>query len=118
MNASGPTAPDGIARLEARVRWLTAQCSILTLGLLALVAWQFAPRPKVIEANAFVLRDREWKARGALGVRRDGSPFLRLNDPAGRERVMLAAREDGRALLRLTDGHDVFRARLELDPRG
>ena len=119
MNASGPTTPsDPIARLEARVRWLTALCSFLTLGLLALTAWQFAPRAKVVEAHAFVLRDQQWRRRGELGLREDGSPMLRLNDPAGRERVMISAREEGRTLLRLTDDHDVFRARLELGPKG
>lgn len=119
MNAPGPTAlPDPVARLEARVRWLTALCSFLTLGLLALAAWQFAPRPRVVEANAFVLRDAQWRRRAELGLREDGSPMLRLNSAAGRERLMLFARESGEAVIRLTDTRDVFRARLALDAQG
>jgi len=119
MSDSGSVLPSEIlARLEARVRWLTALCSFLTLGLLALIAWQFVPRPKVIEANAFVLRDHDWRRRGELGLREDGSPMLRLNSAAGRERVMFSARDDGRTVLRFTDGKDVYRARLELDAGG
>ena len=117
---TAPAAPpvDALARLEARVRWLTALSSFLTLGLLALAAWQFAPRPKVVEAHAFVLRDQQWRRRGELGVRTDGAPMLRLNSVNGRERVMIAARDDGRALIRLSDARDVYRARLELDAQG
>ena len=117
MNASPPPL-DPLARLEARVRWLTALASFLTLGLLALAAWQFAPRPKVIEANAFVLRDHQWQRRGELGLREDGSPMLRLNNAAGRERVMIFARDNGQAVVRLSDSKDVYRARLALDDQG
>jgi hypothetical protein len=117
MNASASSL-DSLARLEARVRWLTALCTFLTLALVALAAWQFAPRPKVVEANAFILRDREWRPRGELGFRDDGAPMLRLNNAAGRERVMLFARENGQAMLRLTDAKDVYRARLALDDQG
>jgi hypothetical protein len=115
MNVSGPAPADPLSRLEARVRWLTAMCAFLTLALLALTVWQFIPRPKVIEANAFVLRDQQWVRRGEMVVRRDGSPLLRLNNAQGRERIMLSARDDGRAELRLSDGRGVFRVRLELD---
>jgi hypothetical protein len=119
MNAS-ESAPsvEPLALLEARVRWLTALCAFLTLGLLALVAWQFTPRPKVIEANAFVLRDHQWKRRGELGLREDGSPMLRLNGVTGQERLMISARDDGRGTIRLTDPAGVFRLRLALDPQG
>jgi hypothetical protein len=118
MNASGAGPSDALARLEARVRWLTALCSFLTLGLLAVAGWQFAPRPKVFEGHAFILRDGEWRRRGEIGLREDGSPMIRLNNVAGRERVMISAREGGPTEIRLTDDHDVFRARLELDSKG
>jgi hypothetical protein len=119
MNAPGPTAPsEPLARLEARVRWLTALCSFLTLGLVALAAWQFAPRPKVVEANAFVLRDAQWHRRGELALREDGSPMLRLNNAAGRERLMMFARERGEVVIRLSDSEDVYRARLALEEGG
>jgi hypothetical protein len=118
MNVSRPAPGDPLARLEAQVRWLTALCSFLTLALLSLTVWQFVPRPKVVEANAFVLRDQQWRRRGELGLRADGSPLLRLNNAAGRERIMLSAREEGRTVLRLSDDHDVFRLRVELDPQG
>jgi hypothetical protein len=118
MNVSGAAVNDPLARLEARVRWLTALCSFLTLGLLSLAVWQFVPRPKVIEANAFVLRDTQWRRRAELAVRADGSPILRLNSASGRERITLSAREGGRTMLRLSDDHDVFRARLELGAQG
>ena len=112
------SALDPLARLEARVRWLTALCAFLTLGLLSLAVWQFVPRPKVIEAHAFVLRDQQWRRRAELSVRADGSPILRLNSATGRERITLSAREGGRTMLRLSDDHDIFRARLELGAQG
>jgi len=116
MKAPGPASlSDPLARLEARVRWLTTLCSFLTLGLIALAAWQFAPRDKVVEAHAFVLRDREWNRRGELGLREDGSPMLRLNNAAGRERVMLFARDNGQVALRLSDNEEEYRARLALE---
>jgi hypothetical protein len=118
MNVSGPAPTDPLARLEARVRWLTALCSFLTLAMLALVVWQFMPRPKVVEANAFVLRDRQWRRRGEFIVREDGSPLLRLNNAQGRERIMLSARGEGRTELRFSDAHEAFRMRLELNPEG
>jgi hypothetical protein len=119
MNAPEPApAPEPLAHLEARVRWLTALCAFLTLGLLALVAWQFTPRPKVIEANAFVLRDHQWRRRGELGLREDGSPMLRLNGVTGQERMMISARDDGRGTIRLTDAAGVFRLRLAVDQQG
>jgi hypothetical protein len=118
MNAPGSPSSDAIARLEARVRWLTSLSTFLTLGLVALAAWQFAPRAKVVEANAFVLRDTQWRKRGVLGLRLDGSPMLRLDSVNGRERVLIGARDDGRAVIRFSDGKDVFRARIELDAQG
>ncbi|HET9325975.1 MAG TPA: hypothetical protein VFQ05_04315 [Candidatus Eisenbacteria bacterium] len=118
MNVTQPAADEPLARLEARVRWLTALCAFLTLGLLSVAAWQFAPRPKVVEAHAFVLRDQQWRRRGEFSVREDGSPILRLNSAKGRERVVLSVREGGRTMVRLTDSQDVFRARLELDAQG
>jgi hypothetical protein len=119
MNAAGPNPlSDPFARLEARVRWLTALCSFLTLGLVALVLWQFAPRPKVVEANTFVLRDHQWRRRGELGLREDGSPILRLNSPAGRARLVLFARDDGQTVIRMFDAQNVGRALLALDQKG
>src|SRR5215831_13006685 len=119
MNATEPApAVEPLALLEARVRWLTALCAFLTVGLFALVAWQFTPRPKVIEANAFVLRDHQWRRRGELGLREDGTPMLRLNGVTGQERMMISARDDGRGSIRLTDPAGVFRLRLALDDQG
>lgn len=119
MHASeSAPALEPLARLEARVRWLTALCAFLTLGLLALLAWQFFPRPKVIEANAFVLRDHQWRRRGELGLREDGSPMLRLNAVNGLERMMISVRDDGRGTIRLTDAAGVFRLRLAVDAQG
>jgi hypothetical protein len=119
MDVSGPgPVPNPLARLEARVRWLTALSSFLTLGFVALLIWQFAPRPKVVEAHSFVLRDESWRRRGELGLREDGSPLLRLNDASGKARLMIYARDDGQAGMRLLDGETVSRARFGLEPDG
>lgn len=113
-----PPSPDAIARLEARVRWLTALGAFLSVGFVALLAWQFAPRPRELEANKFVLRDALWRRRAELGFRGDGSPSLRLYDEEGRTRVSLYLPDDGAGALRLSDRAGRDRARFGLRPNG
>jgi hypothetical protein len=119
MEVPGPRpASDPLPRLEAKVRWLTALCTFLSLGFLALVAWQLVPRTTVVEAHAFVVRDAQWRRRAVLGLGHDGAPMLTLNSRAERSRFMVLARDGGETVIRLTDSADVQRARLVLEPDG
>jgi hypothetical protein len=121
MNTSSPAAPaapDAIARLEARVRWLTALGAFLSVGFVALIAWQFAPRPLEIEANRFVLRDGQWRRRAELGFRSDGAPSLGFYDGEGHTRVSLSLPDDGAGAVRLSDRSGRDRARFGLRADG
>ncbi len=121
MNASSPTPPaatDAIARLEARVRWLAALATFLSIGFAALLAWQFIPRPRELEVHRFVLRDSQWRRRAELGFRDDGSPALKLYDVQERTRVALFLPDDGAGTLRLSDRSGRDRARLGLRSDG
>ena len=109
---------DSLARLEARVRWLTAMTTFLSLGFVGLLVWEFFPRQPIVEARRFVLRDDAWRRRGELGFRDDGSPTLRLLNPEGRTRVALYLPGDGAGTLRISDTHGTERARLGLRSDG
>jgi len=118
MNSTPPVPPDPIARLEARVRWLTALSTFLSIAFLVLLAWEFVPRPQVLEAHEFVLRDAQWQRRAEFGFRDDGSPGIKLFNEQGRTRVALYLPADGAATLKLADPSGVDRARLALRPDG
>jgi hypothetical protein len=107
-----------LAWLEARVRWLTAVSTFLTVVVVALLVWQFLPRNRVVEAHRFVLRDAQWRRRAEIGLRDDGSAMLRLNNSDQRARIMMFVRDDGTAKLRFTDSSGVHRAELALGADG
>lgn len=107
-----------LALLEARVRWLTAVSTFLTVVVVALLVWQFFPRNRVVEAHGFVLRDAQWRRRAEIGLRDDGSAMLRLNNSDQRARLMMFVRDDGTAKVRLTDSSGVHRAELALGADG
>lgn len=112
------TAVDPIARLEARVRWLTALCLFLSVGFAGLLAWQFYPRESVIEAHRFTLRDDLWRRRADLGFRSDGAPSLRLYNESGQTRVALALADDHSSSLWLADRRGEDRTRLGVKSDG
>ncbi|MBI5170270.1 MAG: hypothetical protein HZA61_12350 [Candidatus Eisenbacteria bacterium] len=113
-------SPDTEARLgslERRIARLTAACAVLAAGLAIAVAWHFVPRP-ALDASRFMLRDSVGTWRGALMLREDGSPVLRLNDERSRARLYGVVTPDGRPRLRLLDSTGVTRTVLELEPSG
>lgn len=120
MHPTHPPAapPDALARLEAKVRWLTALTTFLVLAFAGLLLWEFLPRTVQVEANRFVLRDTRWGRRAELGFRDDGSPALRLLNPAGRTRLALYLSPDGAGTLRMADTQGTERVRLGLTPAG
>jgi hypothetical protein len=114
-NANPSTAPP--APLERRLQRLTAAFAVLAVGFALSIAWNFLPRPEV-SASRFMLRGPDGTWRGALALREDGSPTVRLNDAASRARLYGVVLPDGSPRLRLIDGAGRSRLVLELAPDG
>jgi hypothetical protein len=114
------TDPAGALReAERRIRRLERLTVFLLLGFVLSLGTQFLPRDKTNSAQKFVLVDPRGTQRGEIMLREeDGSPALRLDNGAGRARVMLNARTDGSAFVRLSDNSGFHRALLEVDPDG
>ena len=106
-----------LAALESRVLRLSAIAAMLGVGLALLWAWNVAPRP-ALDAERFMLRDSVGTWRGALMLREDGSPVVRLNDRNGRARVYGVVTPDGLPRFRLIDTTGVSRIVLELTAHG
>lgn len=106
-----------ITSLERRVARLAALVAVLAIGLAIAVAWHFVPRP-ALDASRFMLRDSVGTWRGALMLREDGSPVIRLNDERSRARLYGVVTPDGRPRLRLLDSTGVSRTVLELASDG
>jgi len=102
-----------IRTLERRSMRLSAIAAVLAVGFLLSILTQMLPRPAV-DAQRFMLRDSTGAWRGALMMREDGSPVLRLNDARGKARLYGVVLPDGNARLRFTDSTGVHRAILEL----
>ena len=114
----GRALQERVQRLERQARWAAAMVTALALLCAATLAWMFVPHAQEINANAFMLRDGNWRARAELQIRRDGSPMLRFNNIYGSARAVLHLREDGGAVLRMMDEAGTTRALLSLDERG
>jgi hypothetical protein len=122
-------AHPAITALERRVRWLTAVCVFLGLGLALQIARPFfEPKPGAkgvnplappdLRLNSMTIADSTGTVRLVAGRYQDGCPFVRLNSADGRERLAAAVRSDGRPEIRLNDAQGNTRARVELDPAG
>jgi len=104
---------DELAVLHRRLRWLTAVCVFLTLGLVLMLAYHFLPVQPEVAARRFVLVDAKGRVRGQFGSWQDGSPLLQLNGRDGRERLLLVASDDGSTGLRILDTTRVHRVFLQ-----
>src|SRR5262249_9028970 len=65
-----------------------------------------------------VLADSQGAERAAVGVGRDGAPFVALLDPDGKSRAMMRIAPDGEPFLALFDAAQKRRAALLLDITG
>jgi len=110
--------PTGVATLERRLRWLTAVCVFLGLGLVLETVYRFLPAQPELAAQRFVLTDARGHVRGMLGQWGDGTPVLQLNGPDGRERLILLAGTDGSTGLRILDSTHTHRVFLETEKGG
>jgi hypothetical protein len=96
---------DRIARLECHNRRLTG--ALVVVGIAAVVAGFLgaAPKaPRVVEADRFVLRDDDGRARALLTMD-EKSPTLALFNEQGKARLTLRAAADG-ATLSIKDGSE------------
>ena len=110
---SEPTPQDPrLAVLERRVRRLHAVLVTMFALVLATIAYQFAPRPAVVEAREFVLRDARGKSRAALTLLEGKHPALRLNNRDERARAILIVRDDESTVFRLSDREGQHRVQI------
>ncbi len=115
--SADPRLEARIAQLEARVARLGAVAAMLALGLALVTVRWFVPQP-ALEASRFMLRDSVGTWRGALMLREDGSPVIRLNDANSRARLYGVVTPDGRPRLRLLDSTGTTRSVLEMEENG
>lgn len=113
MESIPPPIAVELAILHRQVRWLTAVCVFLGLGIVLLVVYRFLPVQPEIAANRFVLVDRQGHVRAQLGQWSDGSPVFQLDSRSGHERLLLIAGEDGASGLRILDSTGVHRVYLQ-----
>lgn len=107
-----------LATLERRNRRLSALVGLMFLFLIVLLVWQVLPGQSVVSASTFEVRDRQGRVRAELGMRHDGTPWLRLNNEAGKARALLFMRPEGGPAFRLTDDEGRHRSEWSLAPDG
>jgi hypothetical protein len=85
-----------IERLERENRrWRWGSRLAVISGLVVIIGGaQKANDPKVVEAEAFIVRDKDGKERVRLGLATDGGPTLFLRGKDGHNRVILQASEE------------------------
>ena len=103
--------------LERHVDRLTAAVAVLAIGYLLAIVWALSPRRELTSSH-FTLRDAKGAWRGALELRDDGSPIIRLNDSTGRAMLYGAVLPDGTPRFRLADLEGRSRIVLEMQPGG
>ena len=70
-------------------RWRWGVCTLLIGGLVTVAgAAQLDKGPKAVEAEQFIVRDKDGKERIRLGLASDGSPALFMWNKAGADRVL------------------------------
>ena len=73
-------------------RWKRGGGFVLIASLVVVIGGaERADDPKVVEADQFIVRDKDGKERVRLGLASDGSPILFLRGKDGHNRVMLQA---------------------------
>ncbi len=101
--ASTPTSAESIAELTRRFDRLERQHTrlkrgfvllLLVAGFGAAAAGAMQKKPRVVDADTFILRDAEGKPRGQWTMGSDG-PLLSLIDAGGKARVILSVSKLG-----------------------
>jgi hypothetical protein len=102
-NSEAPMDKPEIDALAARIEWLERENRRwrwgsglgLIAGLMVMIGGaQKANDPRVVEAEGFIVRDKDGKERVRLGLATDGGPALFLRGKDGHNRVILQASEE------------------------
>jgi hypothetical protein len=91
---------------------------ILFLAVAGLLMGQALPRSRVVEAEAFILKDGQGKTRARLSLRNGFSPGLELYDKDGNVRAILGMDPDSSSGLLFFDEEQKPRASLGLNMDG
>ena len=93
--------------------------AVLVLVSAVLVIGQTVPKERILlEAEAFILRDKNGNIRAGLMVNEDGEATLFFGDKNGTTRAQLMVHEDGGPILTFRDKNGTARAGLMLDEDG
>ena len=118
MNDRSDRTPEQrLLTLERSQRRLAGVTVMLGLIVVALSLWQFLPVP-VVEAQRFVLQDKQHRARLIMIASDDGTVMMRLNNTGEKARSIWSLAPDGEASLRLSDSTGTTRAELAIDATG
>ncbi len=104
-----------VRRLEQQNRWLkrfggAAMAVVVGFLIMGQATPKKAPaKPRVVEAEAFVLKDKGGKIRGSWNVFPDGTTSLALNDKDEKLRGSWNVFPDGSTVLVLTDKDEKLR---------
>jgi hypothetical protein len=91
-----------LEREKRQVLWVGA--ALFAAAVVAVASGtDWVRRPKQIEAERFVLKDKDGKVRARLSTAPDGSPMLALLDAQGRDHLMLHGSIDDTATLSFYD---------------
>ena len=95
-NTKSDTLAERIERLEREnYRWKCGAGLALVASLVAIVGGaQRANEAKVVEAEQFIVRDREGKERVRLGLASNGDPALFIRGKDGQNRVILQSNDE------------------------
>ena len=113
------TVEQRLERLERQNRWLKRIATVcVAVVAVVFLLRQGKDKPRVVEAEAFVLRDSEGKQRAVLSMEKPNTPSLVLLDQNGTKRVYLLAEQGGRASLGLGPGDGGIRTVLRVNSGG
>ena len=106
-----------LQRTNRRLGSMTGALLLIT-GAMLLMGQTTSRQPQSLEAEQFVLRGSDGKARGAMGILSDGAVGLNLTDLKGQTRISLDLSTDGTPGLDFYDPQGKLRATFALGPNG
>ncbi len=113
------TLEQRLEKLERENRWMRRIGAVgVAIAAAVFLIGQGKDKPRVVEAEAFVLRDGEGKQRAVLSMEKPNTPSLVLLDQNGTKRVYLLAEQGGRASLGLGPGDGGIRTVLRVNSGG
>src|SRR5262249_43827197 len=96
---------DSVHRLERENRRLKRAGALLLIGVVAVIVAgaQANKVPEAVEAQKFVVRDRDGKVRAELGMGEEGKVGLGIFGPRGKAQVTLDIDKEGTSTLNFRD---------------